>query len=85
VPAGSSSVSVDSNLVPFLDLLAELIARRIVAQVTSGGTDLGAPPSQHPENATPTPAVPAETQGQYHSSPKPAARRTARGGAKETP
>jgi len=84
--AGSpSGASVDSNLVPFLDLLAELIAGRIVAEVRRGGGDSGLPPEQQLGNPGPIPTAPAQSQTQSHPNPKPAVRRTARGGTQETP
>jgi len=94
--AGTTSANdaLDPHLVPFLDLLAELVAHHIVAEQAAGGAEkvpLGLPPAdptpsldKHSAKAGPIPTVPPQSQGPSHINPKPAGRRTARGGTEET-
>jgi len=94
-PPTSGNAPLDPHLVPFLDLLAELVARHIVAEQAIGGGEEVPPYSpplestlsveKQPGNASPIPTAPVQSQGRSHANPKPAVRRTARGGTQETP
>jgi hypothetical protein len=80
-PAPPSSAPVDPNLIPFLDVLAELVALRIVAEATFDGAPPGVSPDEHPGSPGSISTVPVECQTQSHENPKPAARRTIRDGS----
>src|SRR5262249_36857005 len=93
--AGTTSTNdaLDPHLVPFLDLLAELVARHIAPEQAVSGAEkvpLGLPPAdptpsldEHSAKAGPIPTVPAQSQGPSHVNPKPAGRRTVHGGTEE--